>query len=123
MQPLSDGPRLLIVDDDRDLRESLVDMLESEGYRVDSAASGREALALLARPAPLPALMLLDLVMPDLGGREFCEIQRRDDRLAGIPVLILTASQDLGRTLEGMEVLLKPFFVEALLAKVRRLTR
>src|SRR5262249_30448512 len=81
--PMSLRPRILLVDDDPELRQSLVDLLEDEGYRPHTAASGRQALAALRDP-DLPDLILLDLMMPDLNGWQFCDMQRKDPRLAAI---------------------------------------
>jgi CheY-like chemotaxis protein len=112
--------RILLVDDDAELRQSLVDLLEDEGYRTVTAASGREALAILREPE-LPDLILLDLMMPDLNGWQFCELQRRDLRLAGIPVLVVTAARSMAPSPAGADVLYKPFSLEEVLEKVERL--
>jgi CheY-like chemotaxis protein len=114
-------PLVMLVDDDPELRQSMVDLLEDEGYRTVTAASGREALMLL-RTHELPNLILLDLMMPDLNGWQFCEMQQRDPSLAGIPVLVVTAARTLAQTPAGVDVLLKPFSLEEVLEKVQRLT-
>jgi CheY-like chemotaxis protein len=111
---------ILVVDDDADLRQSLVDLLEDEGYRTQAAASGREALAVL-RGQDLPQLIILDLMMPDLNGWQFRDIQSTDPRLAAIPVLVVTAGRKMAQELVGPEVLFKPFSLDDLLAKVERL--
>src|SRR3954471_11435420 len=81
---------ILLIDDDSELRQSLVDLLEDEGHQTRTASSGREALAMLEGP-DLPRMILLDLMMPDLNGWQFCELQRQNPRLAAIPVLVVTA--------------------------------
>jgi len=75
---------VLVVEDDRDVRESLVAVLEDAGYRVMSAADGRAALDLL-RAGPRPAVILLDLMMPVMDGFEFRAEQVRDPSLADVP--------------------------------------
>jgi len=107
--------RVLVVDDDRDIRESLVELLESEGYEVSSAANGRDALAEARRTRP--DVILLDQMMPVMSGREFQAAQARDPSLAGIPVLRISASpvDSVG------EFLRKPFGIDEVLGMVRRL--
>jgi CheY-like chemotaxis protein len=114
------GARILVVDDDADLRQSLVDLLEDEGYRTQAASSGREALAVLGGP-DLPQLIILDLMMPDLNGWQFRDIQSTDPRLAPIPVLVVTAGRKMAQELVGPEVLFKPFSLDDLLNKVERM--
>lgn len=83
---------VLIVEEDAFARNTLAQLLRGRGYAADTAASGREALLRLGRPA-LPALILLDLRLLD--GWEFCRRCQRDPRLAGIPVVLLTAGDAL----------------------------
>jgi CheY-like chemotaxis protein len=108
--------RVLVVDDDRDIRELLVELLASEGYEVASAADGRRALA--EARSRRPDVILLDLMMPVMSGWEFREAQLRDPELAGIPVVVVTAFED---SLEGAVLLRKPFLVEDVLDAVQRL--
>jgi CheY-like chemotaxis protein len=117
---------LLIVEDDEDIRSSLVQVLEEEGFAVTAAPNGRVALnALTAPERNLPRLILLDMMMPVLDGRGFMDEQARAPELARIPVLILSASS----TVESMarppnlktSVLKKPFTLERLLTAVQTL--
>jgi len=108
--------RVLVVDDDRDIRELLVELLASEGYAVASAADGQRALA--EARATRPDVILLDLMMPVMSGWEFREAQLRDPELADIPVLVVTAFEE---SLDGTELLRKPFLVEDVLDAVQRL--
>lgn len=119
---MTDRGYILLVDDDPELRQSLVDLLEDEGHRTRTASSGREALQILGGPE-LPRLILLDLMMPDLNGWQFCELQRQDPRLASVPVLVVTAARSLAQTPPGVDVLFKPFSLEEVLEKVARLAR
>jgi excisionase family DNA binding protein len=111
---------VLVVDDDEMVRESLRDFLVDEGYGVLAAADGVEAFELLAAPAtPLPAVIVLDLKMPRMGGQEFREAQAKIPRLAPIPVLLVTAERrvDTG----GPIVLRKPIDLGALRDAIRKL--
>lgn len=114
--------RVLVVDDDEDLRAALADILEAEGYEVSVAADGQEALEVLREEgAPLPGLVLLDMMMPVMDGWEFCAHQRRDPRLAHVPVLVLSASADVERAaaeLGTQGYLRKPMDIDALLGAV-----
>jgi CheY-like chemotaxis protein len=84
---------VLVVDDDDNLRETICDMLESEGYKALAAGNGLEALTIL-RQNEAPCLILLDLMMPVMNGWEFLEEQVKDPLLAAIPVVVLSASHD-----------------------------
>ncbi len=108
--------RVLVVDDDRDIRELLVELLASEGYEVASAADGRRALA--EARAHRPDVILLDLMMPVMSGWEFRQEQLRDPGLADIPVVVVTAFEE---SIDGTELLRKPFLVEDVLDAVQRL--
>jgi two-component system response regulator CpxR len=89
--PLLDVPRdILVVDDDRDIRETLGEILLHEGYHVEMAENGARALELIRR-GPAPALVLLDLMMPVMSGWEFLEMAETDHFLAEIPVLVVSA--------------------------------
>src|SRR5690349_16993945 len=88
------GRRVLVVDDDADIRETVSLILEDEGYEVQSAQDGAAALGVL-RAGPLPDVILLDLMMPVMNGWQFREQQTRDPRLAAIPVVVLSADSSL----------------------------
>ena len=83
---------ILVVDDDRGIRETLGDVLRDEGYRVELARDGNEALSML-RAGDAPELILLDLSMPGMSGAEFRRAQLDDLRLAAIPVVVLSADE------------------------------
>lgn len=83
--------RILVVDDDCDLREILGMALEDEGYEVLLARDGAEALRQLREATEPPELIFLDLRMPVMNGWEFLEEQRRDPKIAAVPVVIITA--------------------------------
>src|SRR5260221_12705088 len=81
---------VLVVEDDRDIREGLADLLGDYGYTVRGASNGREALEVLGGPS-LPCIILLDLMMPVMDGWQLMEEVSRRRELAGIPICIITA--------------------------------
>src|SRR5918998_1653330 len=100
---------ILVVDDEPTLRETLVDALEGEGFRVVAAADGREALT--AFRAERPDLVLLDLMLPELSGIEVCRIIRAE---SGVPIVMLTAKDSeldkvVGLELGADDYVTKPF--------------
>jgi len=108
---LSSGPGpILVVDDDPDILYALSEALSEEGFSVQVAQNGQEALDLIGE-AP-PALILLDLMMPVMDGREFgCRIRSSPD-LANIPIIVLSAGRDALSTAEDLDAagyLGKPF--------------
>jgi CheY-like chemotaxis protein len=118
----SSGRTLLLVEDDRELRESLAELLKDSGFDVRSVENGRQALDYL-EGFPPPCLVLLDLMMPVMNGWEFREAQAKNEKLSGIPVVILTADgrPDLkARALGVTEYLRKPIDVDRLLGMVHR---
>src|SRR5882724_8727460 len=82
---------ILVVEDNADVRDAWEALLEGEGYRVVSAASGREALRWLRSSEVMPALILLDLIMPGMNGWDFRAEQSQDETLASIPVIVVSA--------------------------------
>src|SRR5512139_516436 len=108
---------VLVVDDERDIREVVAEVLEGEGYEVLGARDGAEALGKLR--AHHPALVLLDLMMPGMDGWEFCAARKREPDLCAIPVIVISA---LGKVsgLDAAAFLQKPFAIDALVSAVRR---
>ncbi len=112
---------ILVVEDEADIRLSLQEALEWEGYRVFAASNGREALARLPN-MPSPCLILLDLMMPVMNGWEFAAAVREDDILATIPIVVVTAfaHEVQRRTIGEREVVCKPIDLDLLLRLVTR---
>ena len=117
-------PHVLVVDDDRAVRESLRRSLEFNGYAVSLASDGAEALATIA--GRLPDALVIDVMMPRLDGIE----TTRALRTAGndLPILVLTARDSVGDRVEGLDAgaddyLTKPFALDELLARLRALLR
>jgi CheY-like chemotaxis protein len=81
---------ILVVEDEEDLRELVVDLLQSEGFQVYQAANGSQALSVLG-DMPQPALILADLMMPVMDGLTLIASLRKDDRFATLPVVIVSA--------------------------------
>jgi len=118
------GLRVLVADDDQAVRESLDRVLRYEGYRVDLAADGAQAL--LQAMAHMPDAMILDVLMPTVDGLQAC----RSLRLAGnrVPILMLTARDGVRDRVNGLDAgaddfVGKPFALEELLARLRALLR
>jgi two-component system, OmpR family, response regulator MprA len=117
--------RVLVVDDERAVRESLRRALELEGYDVELAADGREALDRL-EAGPDPDAVILDVLMPEVDGLEVCEELRRGG--SRLPVLMLTARAEVENRVAGLDAgaddyLTKPFALDELLARLRALLR
>jgi two-component system response regulator MprA len=118
------GPKLLIVEDDRDLRELLTRGLDEEGFEVRAVALGADALR-SARERP-PDAFVIDVGLPDTDGRDVCQALRAAGSQA--PVVFLTARDAVSDRLAGFgaggdDYLIKPFSFEELLARLRSLVR
>ncbi|HEX2691116.1 MAG TPA: response regulator [Kofleriaceae bacterium] len=111
------GGRVLVVDDEPMVRDTLGQLLTSEGYVVDLAVDGMTALERVR--AARPDAILLDLMMPGMNGKQFLKLLRDDPIYARVPVLIMTAVHGVNLpTLDASELVEKPFNVEDLLNKV-----
>jgi CheY-like chemotaxis protein len=113
---------ILVVDDDRDIRDTLIETLEDYGYRAAGAANGVEALAVLRTSESRPCLILLDLMMPVMDGQGFREEQLKNPTWAEIPVVVISAYSDVeakARTLSA-EYMRKPLAIRPLIEVVRR---
>jgi two-component system phosphate regulon response regulator PhoB len=118
---------ILIVEDERDLVDTLEFNLRREGFQTRRALTGSEGLALAGRN-PVPDLVLLDLMLPDVSGTEVCRRLRMDDRTRGVPVVMLTAKDEEVDRIVGFEVgaddyVTKPFSVRELMLRVRAVLR
>jgi two-component system response regulator MprA len=117
-------PRVLVVDDDKAVRESLRRSLEFNGYEVSLAADGAEALARIASSDP--DVVVMDVMMPRLDGIETTRALRTAQN--DVPILVLTARDAVGDRVEGLDAgaddyLTKPFALQELLARLRALLR
>src|SRR5205807_9921384 len=113
------GKRVLVVDDDPDIRELLFTALEDEGFEVVPAENGREALAVIKTFRP--DVIVLDLMMPVMDGWQFAnELRARDE---DIPIVLLSAARDLknhAREMNAADVIEKPFDLSELIPKIER---
>jgi two-component system response regulator MprA len=121
MEPM----RVLVVDDERAVRDSLRRALELEGYDVELAADGEEALERLGQNGE-PDAVVLDILMPRMDGLEVCRRLRREGHR--LPVLMLTARDEVENRVAGLDAgaddyVTKPFALEELLARLRALLR
>jgi two-component system, OmpR family, alkaline phosphatase synthesis response regulator PhoP len=122
------GPKqkILIVEDEADIRELIRYNLEREGFAVEEASSGSEALDRLKHR--LPDLMVLDLMLPGMPGLELCRVVRGDKQMAALPILVVTAKgaevdRVLGLEMGADDYVVKPFSPRELVARVRALLR
>ncbi|MCP4429182.1 MAG: response regulator [Chloroflexi bacterium] len=123
---MSNKSRILIVDDDAIIRETMNDLLSLEGYELAFAANGREALTQTA--VFDPDLVLLDIMMPKMSGFEACQHLRADPKTAELPIILVTAFDDHDSRLRGIEAgaddfISKPYDSIELRARVRAITR
>lgn len=109
--------RVLIIDDEDGVRESLKELLEDEGFAVETAANGAEALATLQAGDP-PCVVILDLIMPVMSGNELFARMQTDPRLSQVPVIISTS--DPSRAPRGVPILQKPLNLDRLLGTLRQ---
>jgi two-component system, OmpR family, alkaline phosphatase synthesis response regulator PhoP len=125
---LSRGPRqkILIIEDDADIRELIKFNLEQEGYTVEEAATGAEGLDRIKRRQP--DLVLLDLMLPGMPGLEICRVLRGAKETATLPILIVTAKgtevdKVLGLEMGADDYVVKPFSPRELIARVKAVLR
>ena len=117
--PAMTCPHILLIEDERDLRETLKELLELDGFHVETAANGREGLDSLER-AGHPCMILLDLMMPVMNGWEFLDAMQRNgqDLLAKTKVAVVSAAADMAEVQQqyGCSVLKKPVSIDRLFA-------
>jgi two-component system alkaline phosphatase synthesis response regulator PhoP len=118
--------RILVVEDEPDIRELIVFTLKNHGYEVIEAACGEEAWTRAANDKP--EMLLLDLFLPDMDGLSLCEMFRRLPHTANIPILMLTAwatvqARMLGRDAGADDYMTKPFSPRELAQRVEKLAK
>lgn len=118
MNPMADDT-ILIVEDDLDIRNTIQDALEIEGYNVLTASNGKEALEILEK-SEKPCLILMDLMMPVMGGRECIDILKKDIRLASIPIFVISSIADKQNTIGAVGFIKKPADLNILLKMVQQ---
>jgi CheY-like chemotaxis protein len=121
-QPLP-ARRVLVIEDDHDIREALGAVLTGEGFEVTACAHGREALEWLERTGVVPAAIVLDLMMPVMNGWQFLAQCRREGPLAQVPVIVLSAHAGFDDVKVSADACFrKPIRLDDLLAALHRLT-
>jgi CheY-like chemotaxis protein len=114
MENINHCQSILVVEDDDDIRNLLVEALEAEGYKAEAAVNGKDALDKLG-VIPKPCLVLLDMMMPIMNGREFLDTIMQDAYLAPIPVLVVSAVADRTDTKGSVGFLKKPIDLDIIL--------
>jgi CheY-like chemotaxis protein len=120
---MSERRLIMVVDDDADIRETVADVLQDEGYAVELAANGREVLEHLHASTRLPDLILLDLMMPELDGWGVLAELEKVPRLASIPVVVFSAYASDDTSVAALKVrgfVRKPLRLEDLLDVIAR---
>ena len=120
------GERILVVDDEPDLQRLLTFNLRGAGFEAEAVATGEEGLAAAARARP--AVIVLDVMLPDIQGFEVCRRLRADADLADVPIMMLTARVDEADHVRGFalgidDYVVKPFSVREIVMRIRALAR
>lgn len=113
---------IYVIEDDEAIRESMIELLQSEGYRVLSASNGQVAIDYLSQAITLPDLILLDLMMPIKDGFQFCEEKALDPRIAHIPMIIMSADghiEEKRKRAKVRDYLKKPVDIDEVLRVVK----
>lgn len=113
-------PTILLIDDNQDIRDGLTQLISADGYAVETAHDGRDALKKLETIHP--CIILLDLAMPDMSGYDFRRAQIADERLRGIPVVVYSGQHDIREKAEEMGAAAhapKPIMIDRLMALIR----
>ena len=115
--------KILVVEDDDAIRESMLELLEGEGYLVSSAENGQIALDSLCAATELPDLILLDLMMPIKDGFQFCSEKALNEKIAKVPVIVMSAYgqiQEKQEKARAVAHIRKPFDIDHVIETVKR---
>jgi len=110
---------VLIVEDEKAIRDMMKDILEHEGYNVYMASDGTEGITYLRNISPQACVVILDLMMPGTNGWQFLDFQREDPALAEIPIILCSAYRESAKSVKANMVVEKPIKLEALLDAVQ----
>ena len=118
---MTDGQRILVVDDQQDIRDMTALVLSGAGYRVDTVDSGESALSTLEQDRF--DLVLLDINMPEMDGWETLRLIRSDDELTGLPIVMFSVKGEIRDKIESLQegavdFVTKPFIVDDLIERV-----
>src|SRR5689334_1963358 len=108
---------ILIIEDEKGIRESLQEVLEYEGFQVSTASHGREGLEMLESNLA-PAIILLDLMMPVMNGWEFAEAVNKSPEYSSIPIIIVSAFADKAEAINAKGIVKKPINLDQLLSLI-----
>ena len=116
--------KILVVEDEQDIRDLLIFNLQKEGFKVESADNGDSALSLIRKNNF--DLVLLDLMLPGIGGFDLTRILKNDKKTSEIPILMLTAKGEESDIVKGLELgaddyMTKPFSIKILLARINKI--
>lgn len=117
----------MVIDDEPDLREMLTILLRSHDYNVVGAANGKEALKILKNLEKKPDLVLVDMFMPEMSGREVCESIRNDAQLKNLKLAFLTVAafggygKQMLKELDILDYILKPYDIDDLMRRIDRM--
>lgn len=118
---------VMVIDDEPDLREMLNVLLKSNGYNVVSAANGKDALKTLQKLEQKPDLVLVDMFMPEMSGREVCEKIRNDENLKDLKLAFLTVAafgeygKQMLKELDVLDYILKPYDIDDLIRRINKM--
>jgi CheY-like chemotaxis protein len=118
---------VMVIDDEPDLREMLNVLLKSNGYDVMSAANGKDALKILQKSEQKPDLVLVDMFMPEMSGREVCEKIRNDKNLKDLKLAFLTVAafgeygKQMLKELDILDYILKPYDIDDLIRRINKM--
>ena len=121
---LNEKNKILIVEDEQDIRDLLIFNLQKEGFKVESVDNGDSALSLIRKNNF--DLVLLDLMLPGIGGFDLTRILKNDKKTSEIPILMLTAKGEESDIVKGLELgaddyMTKPFSIKILLARINKI--
>lgn len=110
---------VLVIDDDRAIRQTMKDVLEIYGYEVHTAADGREGISKLMSMKVMPCVILLDLMMPGMNGWGFLDFQKSNPTFSGVPVIICSAYENSAKSIDTKRILIKPVQLDSLVGAVK----
>lgn len=113
---------VLVVDDEASIRESIIDLLEVEGFECLSAGNGKEAFEVLAASVKKPNVILLDLMMPTMSGEEFLDVFLLSSDYSQIPVILISAAQHAQKVAQDKKIVFvrKPLDADVLLNAIEK---
>jgi len=117
----------MIIDDEQDLREMLSLLLKSNGFKTVSASNGKDALKILKQLEQKPDLVIIDMFMPEMSGRQVCENIRKDEKLKDLKLAFLTVAafssygKQMLKELNVLDYILKPYDIDDLIRRINKM--